>query len=843
MTSPSAARVRLPPLGWVAGAVALGTVIDRFWAGSWCTWPMWAAIAGGWGVFWLASWIMRRAHLAAWLLLGAIAATAGLYHHVRWSVYPEGDVGQFVGEQGGPIALEAVLQSRPRFRPAPALDPLSVVQPHPLSRVELQVTRVRQGELWQPASGNALLAVAQRLEGLEAGDPVRVFAQVLPSPGPVNPGQRDWRPIRRAQRRRVVLWADSGQAVVPLEEPRSLGGLWPGQRAQDEIRGWCLKQLQQRIDPQFLGVAHALVLGGYDLLEDRQRETFLATGTMHLLAISGLHVGMVVAGLLLAVRLGWVPRSGGLVALAGTVLFYCWLTQGRAPVMRATLLVVAACGAELLSRRSNSLNSLCLAGCVVWAWNPADLFGLGPQLSFLAVATLIVYGRWAAQWQSPPSDPLEQLLAETRPWPVQIALGVFRWGVIILLASLSVWAVTLPLISQSFHFVSPVAVVLSPLLTLPVAGALLSGLGMLLMGLVFPPAADLLAFCCNFFLWIIAEAVQVAAQIPGSYLHVPGASTWWIVGFYLLLGGWLVAGRRIPRRWAVTLLLVWCGLGAVEGVLAFQARQRWDAPLRCTLLSVGNGEAILLELPGGQTILYDCGALGPPRKTAETVTDFLDSRGLRHLDAMIISHADIDHFNGVPEVLRRIDVGVVYASPEFLRHPAESVEVARQAISAAQVPLRSIAAGDRLLTTGPAEIQVWHPPRNFPAPRSPGRDIDNAHSVVLVVECFGRRILLTGDIEGAGLERLLARPPVKCDVLQVPHHGSPHSNPQQLSQWSQPDFAVISRGNRPGGLATIRQYQADGAQVLVTNQVGAITMEITPGDLHVRGFFQDSAQP
>jgi competence protein ComEC len=240
---------------------------------------------------------------------------------------------------------------------------------------------------------------------------------------------------------------------------------------------------------------------------------------------------------------------------------------------------------------------------------------------------------------------------------------------------------------------------------------------------------------------------------------------------------------------------------------------------------VGHGTAILVELPDGRTLLYDAGRLGSPLSGARPIASVLWSRGVTHLDAVVISHADLDHYNALPELLERFSVGKVYVSTVMWNGGAPGPKVLRDAIDRRDLPVEALRAGDLLgrELTGGTRIEVLHPPRGgvFGS--------DNANSIVLLIQHAGHRALLTGDLEARGLADLLAEPAVDVDLLMAPHHGSVRSNPQGLAEWCRPEHVVIS-GARDFELGrddemVARSFYAAGATVYHTAQHGSIRFE------------------
>ena len=303
------------------------------------------------------------------------------------------------------------------------------------------------------------------------------------------------------------------------------------------------------------------------------------------------------------------------------------------------------------------------------------------------------------------------------------------------------------------------------------------------------------------------HVVNWAEALPGGHFWAPGPPLWWVIGFYLGMIAVMLWGKTlVSPRWQVALVCVWILAG-----LAPPLARTWTRgdELRCSFVAVGHGTCVVLETPDGQTLLYDAGALGSPEYATQTVAGLLWDHGIMRIDAIILSHADVDHYNAVPGLLERFRVGAVYVSPMMFdwygaTGPSEAPQALRYAIDAAGVPIHEIWAGDKL-RVGEVTMEVLHPPHDGVV------GSDNANSVTLAVEYAGRRLLLPGDLETPGLEDVMAELPYDCDVLMAPHHGSRRSDPPGFAAWSTPEWVVISGGADAEG--EVRQtYQSAGAR-------------------------------
>ncbi|MEE2781256.1 MAG: ComEC/Rec2 family competence protein, partial [Planctomycetota bacterium] len=475
----------------------------------------------------------------------------------------------------------------------------------------------------------------------------------------------------------------------------------------------------------------------------------------------------------------------------------------------------------------NPLNALALAAMIVLAWNPSNLFRVGSQLSFLAVATLIAIEPIYQKIRRRQRDPLQQLIDRSRFWPVRILRSVWKWFWQLTSAGLAIFLVALPLVMYHFHLFTPIGVILTPLLYFPLAFALASGLGILLTGWIAPPLAQLFAKVCDANLGVLEWAVSSASHLPGSYAYMAGPPLWWIVVFYAGLAFWMLLPRyRIEAPRAAALLSLWVVVAVISGKHPQQPNS-----LRCTFIDVGQGLSALLEFPDDSTILYDAGRLGSPSAAVRAISTTLWSRGRTHIDAVIISHADADHFNAVPELLERFSVGTIYLTPPMLRKEDDASRTLIAAISQKGVPIRPLTAG-QTLRINETRCRVLHPTAAGIAETRHG-SVDNANSLVLLIEHLGNHILLTGDLEGAGLERMLETEIPACDVLLAPHHGSRNSQPAEVVRWCRPTWSVISSGLVEPEPAVRRAYAEEGRHLLHTGRSGAIEATLQPAGVRI----------
>ncbi len=811
----------LPPLSVLLFAVCGGILLDR-----------WLPLHGGcwWigGLIALVVWarctqVLPRTGLTCLLL--AVTTVAASWHHVRWHLFPADHFVRFAPENDQlslPLRIIGVVGSAPRRIPEDDTrsDPLATGD---RAKFLIDVERIGTTSS-RGVSGRATVQVRGHLLGIKVGDRVQIDGRLRAIPGPMNPGQRDPRLYLRGLRQLGSIDVPYPDSITVIDR-----NVYRVQHLPALLRAQAESILQEHVPADQYGLAATLLLGARDTLQPSIRDSFFYSGTIHLLAVSGLHVGILAWGFLAAARGRVLPWRPALYTVITLTLLYAFVTESRAPVVRASLLVQIVCASWIMRRRLSPLSAMSAAGLLVLVRNPTELFSSGTQLSFLAVATLSwVGGRLT--WQAVPLDPLERLVWKSRPSIWRIAQHLLLTLKQMTIASLTVWLVTLPLVANRFHLVSPWSVPLNLVLWIPVAAALFSGLGIFLFHSWIPPLAGVCGQFCDVSLRLMLHTVQSVESLPGSHVWVVGPSSLWVALFYLFLG--ITVWHRSLRHSAL-----WWIAAVVAGTLlpvAENAVEKWreGKSLRCTILSVGHGTCVFVEFPNGFKLLCDAGRIGATRSSVERVSRFLWSRRVRRIDAVVVSHADADHYNLLPELLGRFPVSTLYTNPRPASEDILSplLELARDC----DVACRQWSDGCELAPTPGYRIRVLHPPS--------GRlqDTDNANSLVLTIDAAGYTVLLPGDLEGSGLSRLLSKTPIDVDVTMAPHHGSLASDPIAFTTWCSPEWIVISGSNVDVGNKLRECLDGERAHVLHTAEIGAVEILARPGRLKVSGFRRGS---
>ena len=544
------------------------------------------------------------------------------------------------------------------------------------------------------------------------------------------------------------------------------------------------------LDERSAALMQAMTLGVRDGLGEL-REVFALSGLAHILALSGLHVGILVGAV------GWLLRPLGQRRYPVMMLLLaCFvLLVGASPsVLRASLMVGAVLASLWLgSGRIEPWSALFLAALVTLLWHPAWLFDLSFQLSYLAVIGILLL-----------TEPLtRRLLGEHLTWwhPKVFLLGS-------MVVSISAQALSLPLVASTFGSVplfSPlVNVIAIPLATLLVPLGFLSGL----LGLVSLPLAGALNLVTGFLASNLLRLADAAAGLPvltwgeisplGYAFYAVGA-----LAFVLAVRGYL-------RPWRGLLIVT-------AAVLSSAATAGGDVP-ELVFLDVGQGDSVLVRLPGRVEILVDGG--GTPFSDFDvgkgTVLPALRAQGVDELELVIASHPDTDHIEGLVSILEEIPVQTLLIG---VPTPGKPVFDALMEVAARRgVEVMSVTRGEKL-SVSEAHLEILNPP---PTPYESAND----NSVAFVLNVGGVKTLFLGDLSSS-VEKELFVPDV--DILMVAHHGSRHSTSEALLRAAQPEQAVLSYGRNGYGHphdSVLERLQAHGASVSQTHVEGAVTLEL-----------------
>ncbi|MBA2586645.1 MAG: ComEC/Rec2 family competence protein [Chthoniobacterales bacterium] len=569
------------------------------------------------------------------------------------------------------------------------------------------------------------------------GDDLKLFGTIQPIPPPRNPGEFDMRAYLARQDLRdelVARYAENGQIV------RHTGGNRLLQAAQTSRR-WMQHVLARGLEdsPAVSGLVEGMVLGLRHQTPEDIEEPFQQTGTLHLFAVAGLHVGIVAQLLWTLATVARIPRKWATALIIPALLFYATVTGLHTSSVRAALMASVLLGGYFVERRVFALNSLAAAAMLILCWDTNELFAVGFQLSFAVVGTIILL-----------SDPVFRILRRScagDPFLPRSLFGPGRrtldkllwWLTRAAAVSFAAWIGSLPLMLRYYHLITPISL-LANLLVIPIAYCVLAG-G--LLSLLAAPITTWLSLVFNNANWAAAQLilgiVHLFAHVPDGHLYVE------------------------DLHWP-------------DGARA-----------EINVLDTGTGAAVHVR-SGGHDWLFDSGGR---RDYERFVRDYLRSRGVNRLDGLLLSHGDAAHIGGAAGVLLDFKPRLTVDSPAHDRsraHASFTATLAQQHMAP-----KLCSAGDELMIGGHVTARVLFPPRDFVG--------DAADDQALVLQLFidGRpRVLFTSD-SGQEAEAVILASGVDlhADVLIKGQHHSGTVPSSQFLEAVRPQVIVATSRDFP----------------------------------------------
>ncbi|MFZ5875281.1 MAG: DNA internalization-related competence protein ComEC/Rec2 [Nitrospirota bacterium] len=662
--------------------------------------------------------------------------------------------------------------------------------------------------------------------GLRYGDRIRLTAQFRPPRGFRNPGLFDYG--RWLERQGVIAAATVKPGGIERIGHRASPLLDPIYDWRERIRIAANASLPADVAPIFL----AMVTGETGYLTAELRERFMASGTVHLLSISGSHLGLIALIIFAAVRMAVVRLPERLllrvtmrvmpsqIAAAVTVIpvtFYALLAGGQIATMRALLMILVYLFAVLIHRHGDLLNLLAFAAIALLAWDPHALTDVSFQLSFLSVWCIAL----ALEWSSAHEPAIEESDAARRRRRLRSAAAA------LLLISVAAGVGTAPLVAYHFQQVNWVGAVANPIV-IPLAGALVVPLGLISGVAAAVSASPTLPFAewNTAALHLLLRVVDFFAAWPLSIIHVAAPSIVVLAAWYVIMS--MLVDRRV-KPWKRGLA---AGLLIILAVPALIGTPRWmsSAKLEVTFLDVGQGDSAVVRFPSGRILVVDGGKRFYDLDAGRLVlAPTLWNRDVRKIDYLVATHPQLDHLGGLLYVADRFPVGEAWSNG---RRPDTWAAREYEAILARRGIATSVAPREQPLWIDAVRVWRVNPLADAPYAPLPRRATDNDRSIVLRLEYGRASFLLTGDVEAEGERLMVSADPqwnlLRSTVLKVPHHGSRGALDPVFLRAVAPRVGVISVGatNTYGHPApqTLKAYARLKASLFRTDLDGAITM-------------------
>jgi competence protein ComEC len=640
------------------------------------------------------------------------------------------------------------------------------------------------------------------------GETLQLGGEMLrPSPA-LNPGQFDYAQYLKTKGVAYVAYLSPGYWKVTEEEGSGFF-LW---QWACSLKGWAEERIYQFLPYPENALLSGILLGDRTSLPEEVVESFFVTGTIHILAVSGMITGFVAGLFFTLFRVLQLNRKWSAALAIGMILFFILMTGAHPPVCRAGLFSILALLAVLFERRVHGGVLLIATAFILVMVNPFVVEDLSFQISFLATAGLMVMSPWT----------MDKLSFLPRPlaWLVTASAA----------AQLAVWC----LIIYNFNQFS-IYSVLSNVLIVPLALFVTVGGLTLLAGSMIHPLGTLFGAGCLWPLKLLVYLTSVMEHWPLAQWIVASPSFEWVVLFHglLLIVFFFYWPRPKPekpseewkrnqafflkgKRWVSELALFFMVVSVVFAVFDKFKSQ----PFRVTFLAVGHGNAVVLRSPEGKVFIVDAGkeSRGPDRY--QTVAAYLRHEGIQRVEGVLNTHPDEDHVGGLLNVIGAYPVSMAYEGSQA-HSDSRIYQLYEATLQQRGIPTKHLDEGNQVLGLEPVHWNIVHPMVWF----HPTLHEDNNRSVVSLISYGGIRLVLPGDLEKPGLQEMLKNNPVLMNVdwLMAPHHGRNSGEPALCEKTMNPRFVVLSDYR---DYPDARQAYISGRTVVFSTAVdGAIEVE------------------
>ena len=671
----------------------------------------------------------------------------------------------------------------------------------------LRSEAVSEGEAWNKTCGYVRAVAYQDPGLLSFGDEV-IVEGILSEPGSLkNPGVFDYAGYLRL---RGIL------CVLKVDPPGSVKIIKPLKRFSVRAIAYGLRHkagslIDSNFNRRHAGFLNSIIIGDRAGLEEGIKEDFIKTGTVHVLAISGLHVGFVAAIFLGIGALCRIPKKVNLILSLVCLIFYTFATGANPPVVRAVVMFAIFAAGYILNRDSDPINTLSLAAFSILLYNPKALFNPSFQLSFASVASIMVFA-------SPIMKALKLDRERGRSLPGKVRLYVMGGAAV----SAAAWIGSCPLTAAYFNMVSPMSFIAN----LVIVPALLILTALSFAFLAVMPLLAQLGGILAFAIRLVDDAVfslnHIMASAPLAYFRVPAPPVYFIALFY-------IAALTIflpKKKYFVAAVLILCNIAVWSAVIPDTGK------MEITFLDVGQGDSAYIKTPSGAGVLIDGsggGEEGRPDLGRSVIAPYLWNKGIFKVDALVVTHFHEDHLGGMIYILNNFKVGCVIDGGQTEGLEAEGSALLNKylkIVKEKKVRRVIVRRGDVIGPFGGASFYVLNPGPDITAADA------NDNSVVLKLVYGDFSALFCGDITQKAMEGMKDYGSfLKSDVIKVPHHGGKLGDAGKIKLFFnqvRAGTAIISvgRNNRYKAPSknTTDVILSSGAKIYETKDSGALTI-------------------
>lgn len=691
----------------------------------------------------------------SYLLIAAIILAGYSFSNIKTNYIPVTDISNFA-DSGSKIVLKAHLIKYP-------------VHYDKKTRLYAECETITTRDTTIKCSGKILITAYRNVpSSLQYGDQFITELSIILPDKRRNPGGFDYRAFLASKNIFAI-----GKSVKYIKKTKENSGSLINRSIVYPVKRFVRKSLESHIEKPALPLALAFLTGERGLIQDQIIENFKYSGALHILAVSGLHLGFVLLFLEMLFSMFRIPVKVRIVLEIAGLFLFTLITEIRASILRAFVMAALFLLGKLLKKRPDPLNIIGVAGIILLLIQPLWLFDTGFILSFSAVFSIIYFypglKKAVIRFSLYPRDKILKSIIDLTIVSVAAQIG------------------TLPVTFRVFNTIPVLSPVVN-LIAIPAAGFIVSlGLLTVIFSLFSGFIAGIYGLCTSFIIYFINWFTSVFAAVPFSRIQVPSLS-FGIVVIYILTVFTLFSGKKKTRKYLVFAVLILSNTLVWSTALTGSfSRLKWIQ------FDVGQGDAALIMFPRKKTMLIDGGNNnGRFDNGKNVIAPFLLKNGIRKIDAVIATHAHNDHIGGLVYILNNFSVGRLYCNG--VDFDSKLNRQLSRVIKNRKIPVSVVTAVDSITGFPGAKIYLLSPDsldkKRFK------NDINNT-SVVTEI-CFGNnRFLFMGDAEFPVENNLIRKNlSFKSDIIKVGHHGSAKSCSVEFLKHIRPEFAVISVGRK-----------------------------------------------
>jgi len=633
------------------------------------------------------------------------------------------------------------------------------------------------------------------------GDEIRFQSKIKRVKPPKNPELFDYQQYLQSKDVFATGWLKNDKKIYK----RKSKGASP-LRYANILKIEITEMIHRATNPEVASILVALLTGNRGEVSKETEKIFVNSGVIHVLAVSGLHVGYISLIFLLIFGFLRFPRKLKYLLTILGLWFYTAIVNFKPSVVRAVTMASCLLGGKILERNSNIYNIVAFAALLQTIIKPEQLFSIGFQLSFIAVFSIIYFNKRL----------IKMLPAKLKP--ENISNKYLRHFEQLFLVSLSAQLGIFPLIIFYFNKISLIALFLN-MLAVPLVsliGAL--GFAQVILGFIWSGFNIVYGELQNILIHFLRTVVKAATKLPWAHFEVPQIS---LLGIILLYLGLLMILNIDKRR---------VRAGALIFGISLANLWVWNSTLQRNHLEVlffdlGKGESCLVQTTSGKNILIDCGEKGYYKNDARSViAKYLNKRGVHKIDLLILSHPHNDHIGGAPYIIKKFNIQKIWSLG--LNSKGSAVSQINHLSDSLNISIHHPISGEVNLFDKNLLIKVCHP---FKRIRQTHFSCNN-NSIVIKLSFGEMDLLFTGDIEQEAEQTLVRLGKIlESEILKVPHHGSNSSSTSNFINNISPELAIITGGDTDeldSVNRVVNRYRNQEVKLINTNTRGAVKLNV-----------------